>query len=150
MKQQAALIGILSCAALLVVEGEAFTASPSLRQTTTSTKNSLNLVPNQGKQLVTAYNARCSSSEISSQSQESAAAAYVVYYPMVGFRFFEGFDNVFQTTSHVSCAIPTKRQKEEEVYGWFSSQSCKLDLLSEDVCYNPNVSSSSDDASSLP
>lgn len=212
MKQQAALIGILSCAALLAGEGEAFTASPSLRQTTISTTSSLNLVPDQGKQLVAAYNARCSSSETSSQSQESAAAAAVapiqvenddvdvdghehvdesshwraiaasksfltrvfhkpsgnhpdsfhqqnkqerkhedvVYYPMVGFRFFEGIDNVFPTTSHVSCAIPTKRQKEEEVYGWFSSQSCKLDLLSEDVCYNPNVSSSSDDASSLP
>jgi len=75
MKQQAALIGILSCAALLAGEGEAFTASPSLRQTIASTTTSLNLVPDQGKQLVAAYNAHCSSSEISSQSQESAAAA---------------------------------------------------------------------------
>ncbi len=63
----------------------------------------------------------------------------VVYYPMVGFRFFEGIDSVFPTTSHVSCIMPTKSQKEEVVYGWFSS-SCKLDVFSEDVCRNPMVS----------
>jgi hypothetical protein len=60
----------------------------------------------------------------------------VVYFPMFGFRFFEGIDTVFPTTTHNSCAMPTKSQKEEEVYGWFSS-SCKLDLFSEDVCKNP-------------
>ena len=66
----------------------------------------------------------------------------VVYYPMVGFRFFEGIDSVFPTTSHVSCLMPTKNQKEEEVYGWFSL-SCKLDVFSDDVCRNP-IGSESD------
>lgn len=60
----------------------------------------------------------------------------VVYYPMIGFRFFEGIDTVFPTTCHASCMMPTKGQQEEEVYGWYSS-SCKLDLFSEDVCHNP-------------
>lgn len=60
----------------------------------------------------------------------------VAYYPMVGFRFFEGIDTVFPTTSHVSCMMPTKSQKEEEVFGWFS-RSCQLDLFSEDICQNP-------------
>lgn len=60
----------------------------------------------------------------------------VVYYPMVGFRFFEGIDDVFPTTSHVSCTMPTKAQKEEEVFGWFSP-SCGLDMFSDDVCHNP-------------
>ena len=67
----------------------------------------------------------------------------VVYFPMLGFRFFEGIDTVFPTTTHNSCAMPTKSQKEEEVYGWFSS-SCKLDVFSEDVCKNPIVASESE------
>jgi len=66
----------------------------------------------------------------------------VVYYPMVGFRFFEGIDSVFPTTCHVSCLMPTKSQKEEEVYGWFSP-SCELDFFSEDICHNP-IGSESD------
>lgn len=65
----------------------------------------------------------------------------VVYYPMVGFRFFAGIQSVFSTTSHVSCMMPTKNQKEEEVFGWFSS-SCDLDLYSEDICLNPIESDS--------
>lgn len=62
----------------------------------------------------------------------------VVYYPMVGFTYFEGIENALPTTSHQSCIMTTKSQKEEEVYGWFSS-SCKLDFFSEDVCHTPIV-----------
>jgi len=60
----------------------------------------------------------------------------VSYYPMLGFRFFKGTSTVLPTTSNVSCTLPTHSQKEEEVYGWFSS-SCKLDLFSEEICHNP-------------
>jgi len=171
MKGQATIFAISCCALQLVNEGEAFAALPSLLQQKTA--SSLNLVPDQGNQLVAAYNANCL---LEQQEQASAPALIqvdtnvevphrgaiaasksfltrifhmpsilhpgekknedVVYYPMVGFRFFKGIDNVFPTTWHVSCDIPTKEQKEEEVYGWFSS-SCKLNLFSEDVCRNP-------------
>lgn len=60
----------------------------------------------------------------------------VVYYPMIGFRFFADIDTVFPTTSHNCCVLPTQDQKEEEVFGWFSP-SCDLDFFSEDICSNP-------------
>eukprot|EP00536_Pseudo-nitzschia_multiseries_P003104 jgi/Psemu1/284196/fgenesh1_pg.44_\ len=60
----------------------------------------------------------------------------VCYYPMVGFRYIEGVDTVLPTKASASCSMPTRSQREEELFGWFSS-SCKLDLFSDDVCVNP-------------
>lgn len=166
MKFQATTLAIAYYA--LQLEGEAFTA-PTLSPRA-NTVSSLNLVPEQGGQLVAAYNAICEE-----KNRDSSKAARIqleknvdgnnvgaiaasrkfltrifhmpsmkhpgqkqdlVYYPMVGFRFFEGTSTVFPTTSNVSCTLPTNSQKEEEVYGWFSS-SCKLDLFSDEICHNP-------------
>lgn len=69
-------------------------------------------------------------------SEADEAKRDVVYHPMVGFRFFSGIDAVFPTKSNVSCMMPTKTQKEEEVFGWFSP-SCQLDAFSDDICLNP-------------
>mmetsp|Transcript_3168 Transcript_3168/g.7227 ORF Transcript_3168/g.7227 Transcript_3168/m.7227 type:complete len:180 (+) Transcript_3168:148-687(+) len=171
MKQQATMFAIVCCALNTGVSQAFISPSVSAQH---RIRTSLNLVPDQGNQLVAAYNAI----SLEKRSETAAAAPIqvdrnfdesenprgaiaaskrfltrifhkpatehpgegknndVVYYPMVGFRFFEGIDSVFPTTSNVSCDMPTKSQKEEEVFGWFSL-SCKLDLYSEDVCRNP-------------
>ncbi len=147
----------------LASQAEAFATLP---QSKTTSSSSLNLLPSQANQLVAAYNAISVEKEVveaaikvdkdiekkslltrvfnlPSIKHPSQKEDDVAYYPMVGFRFFEGIDSVFPTTSHVSCMLPTKSQKEEEVFGWFSS-SCKLDLFSDDVCQNP-IGSESDE-----
>lgn len=177
--QQAKALALACCAAQLASHSQAFTAPPSL-PLSQKPQSGLHLLPDQGNQLVAAYNAisieKNDSKEetttngvenatnievdknVEGNHQRGAIAASksflarvfhlpsarhpgedvgdVVYYPMVGFRFFEGIDTVFPTTSHVSCVMPTKSQKEEEVFGWFSP-SCQLDLFSEDICQNP-------------
>ena len=60
----------------------------------------------------------------------------VYLYPIVGFQFVEGCQDALPTLSHVSCRMPTKSQKEEEVVGWYTT-CCKLDLYSDDVCHSP-------------
>ena len=149
------------CAIQLSSQAEAFALLPQSNSAST-TSSSLNLLPSQGNQLV----AHCNAKEVVSEAgavpikvdkdmddddtthKKSLLNRIfhlpsikhpnddVVYYPMVGFRFFKGIESVFPTTSHVSCTMPTKSQKEEKVYGWFSS-SCKLDVFSDDVCQNP-------------
>ena len=160
MIRQAAKFSMVVCALQEVSQAEAFAALP---QTNTASTSALNLLPSQGNQLVAAYNAISVENtdtapikvdkDVSDSSNKKNFLTRVfhlppikhpgqkkeddvVYYPMVGFRFFDGIDSVFPTTSHVSCMMPTKKQKEEEVYGWYSS-SCKLDLFSENVCENP-------------
>lgn len=149
----------------LASPADAFVALPQSNTASTLTFSSLHLLPSQANQLVAAYNAISVEKKVSEASSikvnkdvadttnkksfltrvfhlpsmkhpDQKKENDVVYYPMVGFRFFEGIDSVFPTTSHVSCMMPTKSQKDEEVYGWFSS-SCKLDLFSDDVCKNP-------------
>ncbi|VEU36527.1 unnamed protein product [Pseudo-nitzschia multistriata] len=167
--------------ALLLADANAF----GVRHITERPATSLNLLPDQGSQLVAAYNALSESQRtemarapISVEKEVEARAVPgsteesekphrtwgagtisasksllsrifqgpsvkhplehkdVCYYPMVGFRFIKGVNAALPTKSTASCAMPTKSQKEEEVYGWYSS-SCKLDLFSEDVCHNP-------------
>ena len=177
MKGSTQAFAVALCALQLASQTEAFTAAPSLpgSTATTTTASQLGLVPDQGNQLVAAYNAICTEQERMKKNGNAAPVASgikvdkavdgqqsrgpigvskdflakvfhlpsvmhpaedVVYYPMVGFRFFEGIDTVLPTTSHNCCVIPTKSQKEEEVFGWFSP-SCQLDLFSEDICQNP-------------
>mmetsp|Transcript_21316 Transcript_21316/g.43854 ORF Transcript_21316/g.43854 Transcript_21316/m.43854 type:complete len:164 (-) Transcript_21316:534-1025(-) len=156
MMRQATTFAIVLCAMQLASQAEAFATLPQSKMTSSS---SLDLLPSQANQLVAAYNAISVEKEVvesaikvdkdvekksfltrvfhlPSIKQPGQNENDVVYYPMVGFRFFEGINSVFPTTSHVSCMMPTKGQKEEEVFGWFSS-SCKLDLFSDDVCQNP-------------
>lgn len=163
MMRQSARFAIILCAIKLASQAEAFASLP---QSKTTSSSSLNLLPSQANQLVAAYNAISVEKNVveaaikvdkdvekksfltrvfhlPSIKHPNQKEDDVVYYPMVGFRFFEGIDSVFPTTSHVSCMMPTKSQKEEEVFGWFSS-SCKLDLFSEDVCENP-IGSESDE-----
>ena len=164
---------ITAMAMLAATETAAFAPSQASKASSTT---SLNLVPDQGSQLVAFYANSVEEEKLHpnikvdkiSHNRGAIAAAKeslskifhmpsikhpgqkkeddVVYYPMVGFRFFEGVDTVFPTTSHVPCTLATKAQQEEEVYGWFSS-SCKLDVFSEDVCQNPV--GSEDDADSV-
>lgn len=159
MMQKATTVAVLC---MLASQAEAF-APPSMPL---HSKTSLNLLPSQGNHLVAAYNAACVEKVQTSDEAPSADITVVksvgaisasknfmarvfnmpavkhpgkqdvVYYPMIGFRFFEGIDTVFPTSCNASCMMPTRGQQEEEVYGWFSS-SCKLDLFSEDVCLNP-------------
>eukprot|EP00529_Nitzschia_sp_RCC80_P028004 CAMPEP_0113454298 /NCGR_PEP_ID=MMETSP0014_2-20120614/7791_1 /TAXON_ID=2857 /ORGANISM="Nitzschia sp." /LENGTH=258 /DNA_ID=CAMNT_0000345699 /DNA_START=200 /DNA_END=976 /DNA_ORIENTATION=+ /assembly_acc=CAM_ASM_000159 len=80
------------------------------------------------------------------QHQES------VLYPIVGFTFCKTKNDgciALPTTSHASCRITTNTQRQEEVFGWYSS-ACKLDLYSEDVCHKPidSETSSSDNVDS--
>lgn len=191
------LFRVLS-AVLLVGNSEAFTTLSSTTQRMSQTSSSsLNLLPDQGNQLVAAYNAFSETQRKESKAAKSKAGAAdtaaaasigivkedwkastiavsknilsrimqgpsvlhplergssnngnsydnenpnndVCYYPMVGFRYIAGVDTALPTKSTAACAMPTKSQKEEEVFGWFSS-SCKLDLFSEDVCHNPIV-----------
>ena len=60
----------------------------------------------------------------------------IYLYPIIGFQFVEGCQDALPTLSHVSCRMPTKSQKEEEVVGWYTT-CCKLDLYSDDVCHSP-------------
>lgn len=160
MTRQAAKFSMVVCALQLASQADAFATLP---QSNTASTSALNLLPSQGNQLVAAYNAISVENaeaapikvdkDVSDTSNKKNFLTRVfqlpsmkhpgqkketdiVYYPMVGFRFFEGIDSVFPTTSHVSCMMPTKSQKEEEVFGWYSS-SCKLDLFADNVCQNP-------------
>jgi len=165
MKGSATTFATLYCAMQLASEGEAFTSSPSLAQSKmASSLNLVPDQANQLVAAYNAAALATSTStetapiklekEVVEEHKGAIASAKsfltrvfhkpsvehphhdVVYYPMVGFRFFEGIDDVFPTTSHVSCTMPTKAQKEEEVFGWFSP-SCGLDMFSDDVCHNP-------------
>ena len=160
MMRQAAKFSMVFCALQHASQADAFATLP---QSNTASSTAMNLLPSQGNQLVAAYNAISVENteaapiqvekDVSDTSEKKNFLTRVfqlppikhpgqnkeddvVYYPMVGFRFFEGIDSVFPTTSHVSCMMPTKSQKEEEVFGWYSS-SCKLDLFSDNVCQNP-------------
>jgi len=64
----------------------------------------------------------------------------VVLYPVLGFTFCRNGDRVvaLPTTSNVSCRLPTRSSKHEELYGWFSPV-CKLDMYSEDPCHPPEA-----------
>mmetsp|Transcript_27223 Transcript_27223/g.59964 ORF Transcript_27223/g.59964 Transcript_27223/m.59964 type:complete len:199 (+) Transcript_27223:109-705(+) len=180
---------LLLSAVLLAGRSEAFTAHSS---TTQRTQTSLNLLPDQGNQLVAAYNALSETQRKESKAAKSKTAAAaasigivkvnwkastiavsknilsrisvqrgsngnnisddnenpnadVCYYPMVGFQYIAGVDTALPTKSTAACAMPTKSQREEEVFGWFSS-SCKLDVFSEDVCHNPIIDAKLDSA----
>mmetsp|Transcript_830 Transcript_830/g.1732 ORF Transcript_830/g.1732 Transcript_830/m.1732 type:complete len:183 (-) Transcript_830:415-963(-) len=171
MKASFQALAVSYCALNLAGQSEAFTAPPSLPQSHVL-PSQLGLVPDQGNQLVAAFNAITTDHKnqdsnaapvatgikvdmaVDEQQKGSLGVAKnflamvfnlptvrhpaedVVYYPMVGFRFFEGIDTVFPTVSHNCCVMPTQSQKEEEVFGWFSS-SCQLDLFSENICQNP-------------
>jgi len=171
MKGSFQALAVSYCALNLAGQSEAFTAPPLLPQSH-ALPSQLGLVPDQGNQLVAAYNAITTEQENEDGNGDPVAtgikvdkavdqhqkgslgmarsflamvfnlptvrhpAEDVVYYPMLGFRFFEGLDTVFPTISHNCCVMPTKSQKKEEVFGWFSP-SCQLDLFSENICQNP-------------
>eukprot|EP00537_Pseudo-nitzschia_pungens_P006090 CAMPEP_0172365584 /NCGR_PEP_ID=MMETSP1060-20121228/10524_1 /TAXON_ID=37318 /ORGANISM="Pseudo-nitzschia pungens, Strain cf. cingulata" /LENGTH=185 /DNA_ID=CAMNT_0013088947 /DNA_START=98 /DNA_END=655 /DNA_ORIENTATION=- len=180
MTRQSIISAFALSAVLLLGQGEAFT--PQSHSASMKRSSALHLLPDQGNQLIAAYNALSEaqrkeikatkapievSREIRVVGEASPKGKWrtttiaasknllskifqgpsvlhplerksedICYYPMVGFRFVEGVDNALPTKSSASCVVPTRNQREEEVFGWFSS-SCKLDVFSEDVCVNP-------------
>lgn len=61
----------------------------------------------------------------------------VVLYPIVGFQFVNGGQQVLPTTTNVACRL--SKQPNEELYGWFTP-SCPLNSIHSDAyCDEPQV-----------
>jgi hypothetical protein len=66
-----------------------------------------------------------------------------LYYPLVGFQFIsspEGKTCTLPTTSHASCCIhSSSAEREEELYGWFTTSFCPLNWTAPDICREPII-----------
>lgn len=163
MPRQVSRSVIILSAMLFASSSEAFVVSSRTQRSSSS----LQLLPDQADQLVAAYNAlkeddkktiQVHKEEDAEQNWGASTIAAskslltrvfhldsvlhplerkedVCYYPMVGFRFIEG--QSIPTKPSVCCAMPTKSQREEELYGFFTSPENSLDLFSQEICFNP-------------
>lgn len=145
---------------------------------TTSSSTKLQLVPEQGKQLVAAFEAGCAehhehpgTAEETPIGTMDAAKSFVsrifsipgaimgrhpaaepalvelpasrktdndvVLYPIVGFQFVNGGQQVVPTKTNAACRI--NNLKDQEVFGWYTT-SCRLNsIYSDTYCDEPKM-----------